>query len=252
MWSRQPEPDGSAWQLKKNFNFEVKSKSKRSPNRLLYGLLCVSFVIHLILFMYISGLYSSSSLTYIELTLQDITSKAPTRSIPRPRHRPKPPDQPEEIKHPRATQLVPRLEPISIEPVEKDLPDSLVEGISLPDIPDVSSPDISEWSPDQLAASGDYTTADSYLDMVRLRIERHKRYPENARIRQIEGSVKVRFVIISGGDIRSAEVVKMSGNKALDIAALNAVRDAAPFPKAPTNLFKGDIPLELTIVFRLM
>jgi protein TonB len=244
MWSRQPGPDGSAWQLKKNFKFEVKSKSKRSPNQLLYGLLCVSFVIHLILFMYISGLYSSSSLAYIELTLQN-TSKAPTRSIPGPSHRPKPPDQPKEIKYPRVTQLVPRLKPISIEPVEKDLPDSLVEGISMPDIPDVSSPD-------QLAASGDYTTADSYLDMVRLRIERHKGYPENARIRQIEGSVTVRFVIISGGDIRSAEVVKTSGKKALDRAALTAVKDAAPFPKAPTSLFKGDIPLELTIVFELM
>jgi protein TonB len=251
MLSRQPGPDGYAWQLKKNFKFEVKSNSERNPNRLLYGLLCVSFVIHLILFMYISGLYSSSSLTYIELTLQNI-SKAPTRSIPRPRHRPKPPDQPKEIKYPRVTQLVPRLKPISIEPVEKDLPDSLVEGISMPDIPDVSSPDISEWSLDQLAASGDYTTADSYLDMVRLRIERHKRYPENARIRQIEGSVTVRFVIISGGDIRSAEVVKTSGNKALDRAALTAVKNAALFPKAPTSLFKGDIPLELTIVFKLM
>ncbi len=228
----------------------MKSQSKRSPNRLLYGLLCVSFVIHLVLFMHISGLYSSSSLAYIELTLQNI-SKAPTRSIPRPRHRPKLPDQPQEIKDLRVTQLVPRLKPISIEPVEKDLPDSLVEGISMPDIPDVSSPDISEWSPDQLAASGDYTTADSYLEMVRLRIERHKRYPENARIRQIEGSVTVHFVITPQGDIKSAEIVKISGNKALDGAALTAIKDAAPFPKAPASLFKGDIPLELTIVFEL-
>ncbi len=248
MWSRQPGLDGSVWQLKKNFKFKVKSQSKRSPNRLLYGLLCVSFVIHLVLFMHISGLYSSSSFAYIELTLQNI-SKAPTRSIPRPRHRPKPPDQPQEIKDLRVTRLVPRLKPISIEPVEEDLPDSLVEGISMPEIPDVSSPDISEWSPDQSAY--DYTTADSYLEMVRLKIERHKRYPENARIRQIEGSVTVRFVIISGGDIRSAEIVKTSGNKALDRAALTAVKDAVPFPRAPASLFKGDIPLELTIVFEL-
>ena len=214
----------------------------------MYGLLCVSFVIHLVLFMHISGLYSSSSLAYIELTLQNI-SKAPTRSIPRPRHRPKPPDQPQEIKDLRVTRLVPRLKPISIEPVEKDLPDSLVEGISMPDIADVSSPDISDWSPDQTAY--DYTTTDSYLEMVRLRIERHKKYPENARIRQIEGSVTVCFVILPQGDIRSAEVVKTSGDKALDGAALMAVKEAAPFPKAPAHLFKGEIPLELTIVFEL-
>jgi len=214
----------------------------------LYSLLCVSFVIHLVLFLRISKLYSSNSLTYIELTLQNI-SKAPVRSIPRPRHRSKPPDQPQEIKELRVTQLIPRLKPISIEPAEKDLPDSLVEGISMPDIPDVSSPDISEWSPDQSAC--DYTTTDSYLEMVRLRIERHKRYPKSAKIRQIEGSVTVRFVIRPEGDIRSAEVVKTSGSKTLDEAALMAVKDAAPFPKAPASLFKEDIPLQLTIVFEL-
>ncbi len=214
----------------------------------MYGLLCVSFVIHLVLFMHISGLYSSSSLAYIELTLQNI-SKAPTRSIPRPRHRPKPPDQTQEIKELRVTQLVPRLNPISIEPVEKDLPDSLVEGISMPEIPDVPSPDISDWSPDQSAY--DYTTTDSYLEMVRLKIERHKKYPDSARIRQIEGSVTVCFVITPEGDIKSAEVVRTSGNRALDGAALMAVKDAVPFPKAPASLFKGDIPLELTIVFEL-
>ncbi len=226
----------------------MKSQSKRRPNRLLHGLLGVSLLIHLVLFLHISKLYSSSALNYIELTLQNI-SKPITRSIPRPRHRPKPPDQPQEIKKLRVTQLVPRLKPIKLEPVEKDLPDSLVEGISMPDIPDISSPDISDWSPDQSVY--DYTTTDNYLEMVRLRIERHKRYPDTARVRQIEGSVTVCFVILPGGDIKSAEIVKTSGNKALDGAALTAVKDAAPFPRAPARLFEGDIPLELTIVFEL-
>jgi protein TonB len=227
----------------------MKSQStKRSPNRLLYGLLGVSLLIHLVLFLHISKLYSSNAITYIELTLQDI-SKPITRSIPRPRHRSRPPDQPQEIKKLRVTKLIPRLKPISIEPVEKDLPDSLLEGISMPDILDVPSSDISDWSPDQSAY--DYTTADSYLEMVRLRIERHKKYPHTARIRQIEGSVTVRFIIRPEGDIRSAEVVKTSGNRALDGAALTAVKDAAPFPKAPAHLFKDEIPLELNIVFEL-
>jgi len=226
----------------------LESLSGRRPNRLLHGLLGVSLLIHLVLFLHISRLYSSNTLTYIELTLQNI-SRPVTRSIPRPRHRPRPPDQPQEIKELRVTQLVPRLKPIKLEPVEKDLPDSLVEGISMPDIPDVPSPDISDWSPDQSAY--DYTTADSYLEMVRLKIERHKKYPKNARVRQIEGSVTVRFVIRPEGDVRSAEVVKTSGNRALDGAALMAVKEAAPFPKAPAHLFKGEIPLELTIVFEL-
>jgi protein TonB len=220
----------------------------------------VSSVIHFFILLHIYGIYKSSALNFIELTLQNI-SQPPTRNIPRPPDQlketkesniSKPPDQPKEInRHPGVTQLVPRLKPVSIEPVEKDLPDSLMEEISMPDIPDVSSPDIPERSPDQLVASGDYTTADSYLEMVRLRIEKYKKYPHAARIRQIEGRVTVSFIIRPGGDIRSAEVVKTSGNSVLDGAALMAVKDAAPFPKTPAHIFKGEIFLELNIVFEL-
>ena len=238
----------------------MESLSKGRSNCLFYVLLIVSSVIHFFILLHIYGIYKSSVLNFIELTLQNI-SQPSTSNIPKSPDQPKetkesniskPPDQPKEInRHPGVTQLVPRLKPVSIEPVEKDLPDSLMEGISMPDIPDVSSPDIPERSPDQLAASGDYTTADSYLEMVRLRIEKYKKYPHAARIRQIEGSVTVRFVITPEGDIKSANIVKTSGNKALDGAALMAVKEAAPFPKAPAHLFKGKIPLELTIVFEL-
>ena len=40
-------------------------------------------------------------------------------------------------------------------------------------------------------------------------------------------------------------------NDALNAAAIDAVRQAAPFPRPPANLFKGDLALELTIVFEL-
>lgn len=149
----------------------------------------------------------------------------------------------------KVTQLVPRMKPLKLEPVEKDLRNSLVEGISMPDTLDVSSLDISDWSPDQLV--GDYTTADSYLEMVRLRIERHKRYPNVAKVKQIEGTVTINFVITPEGDIKSAKVVKTSGDSVLDKAALTAVKNAVPFPKAPASLFKGEIPMELTIMFEL-
>jgi protein TonB len=182
------------------------------------------------------------------MTLQNI-SRPVTRSIPRPRHRPKPPDQPQEIKKLRVTQLIPRLKPISIEPVEKDLPDSLVEGISMPDIPATPGLQIADWSRDQSAYN--YTTTDSYLEMVRLKIERHKKYPDIAKARNVEGRVVIHFVITPDGDIREAEIAKRSRNKALDLAALGAVQDAAPFPKPPRRLFQGEIPLELTIVFEL-
>ena len=221
------------------------SSRKRKPNWLLRGLVGVSLGIHLIIFMHVAGIYRSNALTYIELTLQGV-SKPSARSIPRPRHRPKAP-QPMDVKRLKITQRVmPHFKPIKIDPAEKDLPDSLVEGINMPDIPVTPGLNIADWNPGDLAE-----TPSSYLEMVRLKIERHKKYPDIARVRNIEGRVVIRFVIMLDGGIREVEVTKRSRNKALDLAALRAVQDAAPFPKPPRRLFKGRVPLEITIVFEL-
>jgi len=225
---------------------------ERRPNWLLRGLILISMAIHLVIFMHITGLYNSKMLTYIELTLRDI-SKPPTRSIPRPRHRPKPPDRVQEVKRLKVTQRpIPQLKPISIEPAERDLPDSLVERISMPDIPQDLALNITEcFPPEELVVESEYVTPNSYMEMVRLRIEKHKRYPNTARIRQIEGSVTIRFVITSEGNVRETKVVKTSRYKVLDTAALKAVKDASPFPKPPNHIYKGDLALEIDIVFEL-
>jgi len=227
------------------------STHKRRPNWLLRGLVGVSLGIHLVIFMHIAGIYRSNAFTYIELTLQGV-SKPPARSIPRPRHRPKAP-QPLDVKRLKVAQpVMPHLKPIRIQPAEKDLPDSLVEGISMPDISATPGLNIANWNPGaSVEASGHYATSLSYLEMVRLKIERHKKYPGAARVRSIEGRVTIRFVITPDGGVRAVQLAKTSRHSALDKAALRAVRAAAPFPKPPRRLFKGEIPLELTIVFEL-
>jgi protein TonB len=229
------------------------SRHHRRPNRLFRGLLAASFAIHVLVFLHVSGLYRSDALTYIELTVQDL-SKPPTRSIPRPRDRPKPVCQPTEIERLNVIQqAVPHLKPLKIEPDEADLPDSLVERISVPDIPVTTGVHITAWDPgDHLeAASTDYATSGSYLEMVRFKIERHKEYPEPARTGQVEGSVTVRFTITTQGTVREIGVARSSRRALLDEAAIQAVKKAAPFPKPPGRLFKGDVPLEITIVFEL-
>jgi protein TonB len=218
--------------------------AERKPNWLLRSLLGVSLGIHVIIFMHIAGIYRSNALTFIELTLHDV-SKPPARSIPRPRRRPKAP-QPMDVKRLTiAPRRIPSFKPIKIESAEKNLSDSLVEGISTPDIAAASGLNIADWSPEGLE------TSSSYLEMVRLKIEQHKSYPDTAKVRQIEGSVTIRFVITPEGGVRAVQLVKPSRHMVLDTAALNAVKDAAPFPRPPRHLFKGEIPLELTIVFEL-
>jgi protein TonB len=224
----------------------------KGSNWLLLGLVGVSLGIHLLIFMHIAQLYRSKAVTYIELTLQDVT-RHPKRSIPRPHYRPKTPDQPQDIKRLKITQRpIPSLKPIQMEPAERDLPEGLVQKIVMPDIPEVPRLDISDWGPGELdVASGEYTSPKGYLEMVRLRIENHKRYPDIARIRQKEGRVTIRFVITPEGRVSAVKVVKTSRHRVLDTAALEAVKDAAPFPKPPSRFFKGEIPLELTVVFEL-
>lgn len=220
------------------------SENKTKPNWLFRGLIGVSLAVHMVIFMHISGIYTSNALSYIELTMQTI-SKPSARAIPRPRQRFKTP-KPQDVKRIKVTrQLVPCLK---MEAVEDNLPDSLVEGIAMPDISAVSSPQIADLSPD---GSGDYVATNSYLEMVRLRIERYKKYPNVARTRNIEGRVTIRFTITPDGGVREVEVAKCSRDRALDLAALKAVQDAAPFPKPPRHLFNGAVPLELMIVFEL-
>ncbi|MFW8600976.1 energy transducer TonB [Desulfobacterota bacterium M19] len=90
-----------------------------------------------------------------------------------------------------------------------------------------------------------------YLRLVRTRIERHKKYPGRARIRWLQGEVTIRLCLTPAGKTQNLAVSKSSGREILDQAALQAVRDAAPFPRPPEKIFKGKITLELKIIFKL-
>ncbi|MBR9985621.1 MAG: energy transducer TonB [Desulfosarcina sp.] len=224
-----------------------------SANWLLRGLIVFSIAVHTVIFFHISGIYRSSTLTFIEMSLQNI-DRPTARDIPRPRMRPKPPDPRDPVKKIHVVpKPVPRIRPLAMAPVDSHLLDSLMEAISAPEVPQMPSADSSDWVPgfQSHEAAGEFMTAASYLDMVRLKIESRKRYPEAAKARSVEGRVTIRFVLLTDGSVRDIAVVRGSRSKALNTAALAAIRDAVPFPRPPANLFKGDQPMELTIVFEL-
>ena len=227
----------------------MKSVSKRKPNWLLRGLIGVSLAIHLVVFLHITDIYRSNMLTYIEITLKDI-SKPSARDIPRPRKRLKPQVKPQKFEQLKVTKrFVPQFKPIKMEPAETDPPDSLVERISPPDLPEDVGMNITDWTPRSLL--GDYDTSESYLEMVRLRIEQHKHYPHMARKRQIEGIVTIRFIITPAGNVQAIGIARSSRHSLLDEAAIKAVRDASPFPKPPNHIYQGELTLEVNIAFEL-
>lgn len=215
---------------------------KKKPNWVLRGMLLISLGIHAIIFMHIAGIYRSNALSVIELSVRD--EKPQGRSIPRPRMRHKTPQASDVDKIQVPKPQVPKMK---MDPVETERPDTVSEQIAMPDTSGLSD-GIKDWQP---ADTPDYLSQGDYFDMLRLKIESKKKYPPAAQQRQIEGRVVVGFTLGPEGQVASAEIVESSRHSALDQAALDAVRSAAPFPRPPSNLFDGPLEMKITIVFEL-
>ncbi len=88
----------------------------------------------------------------------------------------------------------------------------------------------------------DYAAA-MYVDAFRTKVERwgNLNYPIEARGR-LYGQVQLTVVIDKDGQIRELDVTRTSGNRVLDMAALNIVRRAAPYGKF-TKQMKSEMDL---------
>ena len=60
-------------------------------------------------------------------------------------------------------------------------------------------------------------------------------YPSTARRMGWEGKVVVAFHLLSDGSVRDVRVLQGSGHAALDRGAIDAVRNASPFPRSPVE-----------------
>lgn len=74
----------------------------------------------------------------------------------------------------------------------------------------------------------------SYLDYVLSHIEGHKYYPHAARLRNIEGSIQVSFVLQKDGSIR--ELSANGSSILLRRAAKGSVNKALPLPACPEDV----------------
>lgn len=87
-----------------------------------------------------------------------------------------------------------------------------------------------------------------YISSLRREIERHKRYPSQARRMQHEGQVVVSFSLTSEGVISRVEIESTSGISSLDNAAIAAVKRVKPIGPKPENLLN---PLIVSLDFQL-
>ncbi|MFQ6043575.1 MAG: energy transducer TonB, partial [Candidatus Poribacteria bacterium] len=68
----------------------------------------------------------------------------------------------------------------------------------------------------------------------------------------MEGTVHVKFTILSNGKVEGVEVARSSGHKTLDKAAISAIKTAAPFPPFPKAIRRESLRIELPLVFKLL
>ena len=228
---------------------ETTRRSKKQPNHLMRGLVIISIAVHFVIFLHISGLYNSAALQFIELTMEDMSKSL--RAIPRPTHRPKPPDLPPDVQKIKVrTNRIQPVKPIKVDPPSGNFSEGLMEGISSPEIGGEAGDMAGTYKIEDLLNIGaEYTTKKSYLEMVVLKIESVKEYPESAKSTQKQGRVTVGFVVTMAGEVKDVQVVEGCRYEILNQAAVKAVKDAAPFPRPPLRFFNKDIPLKLNIIF---
>ena len=82
------------------------------------------------------------------------------------------------------------------------------------------------------------------------RVEELKRYPASARVDRAEGKVVVKAVINEDGSIGEVEVFQSSGHPGLDKAAMETLRQAAPF-HLPRPLGQPRMTIKIPMSYRL-
>lgn len=87
----------------------------------------------------------------------------------------------------------------------------------------------------------------AYVDAFRSRVEEigNKNYPDEAKRRNLEGHVRLLVAILPSGRVKEVEVLKSSGHRVLDQAALQSVRLAEPFMPFPAAIRKDTDILEV-------
>jgi len=78
-----------------------------------------------------------------------------------------------------------------------------------------------------------------YMRMLKQRIEAIWVYPSDAIRQGISGDLYIKFSINKDGSLGNIELIRTSGHRSLDEAAIKAIKDAQPFWPLPDD-WKGD------------
>jgi len=98
---------------------------------------------------------------------------------------------------------------------------------------------------------GNPNAFNAYKAKIRQKLERNKKYPPSARSRKISGVVKVSFIIIRDGSIRSPKLVESSGEQILDDEAMALLARVSPLPPIPDSIMGENLQLNVPLEFAI-
>lgn len=90
-----------------------------------------------------------------------------------------------------------------------------------------------------------------YLERLKEKIERVWQYPPQAAERGIYGDLYIRFTIDKKGRLVSVQLLRTSGYRMLDEAAIKALRDAQPFWPLPDDWQKDALTITGHFIYTL-
>lgn len=93
---------------------------------------------------------------------------------------------------------------------------------------------------------------DLYNARIMAWLERHRRYPRSAQLRNQQGTVQLEFTIDGAGQVVSWRILQPSGISSLDRETERMIEAASPVPAPPPEMLDGGTKtFVIPIVFRL-
>ncbi|RMA82224.1 energy transducer TonB [Umboniibacter marinipuniceus] len=92
----------------------------------------------------------------------------------------------------------------------------------------------------------------AYLERWRQQVEDYgnANYPPEARARRLFGNLRLKVSVLANGSLQKVELLQSSGVQVLDRAAMDIVREAAPYPPFPDSIRSSTDQLDIIRTWR--
>ena len=90
-----------------------------------------------------------------------------------------------------------------------------------------------------------------YMAVLQAWLEKHKEYPRGARLRRIEGTTLLYFVMDRDGRVLDFRIQKSSGHDLLDHEVEEMIQRAQPLPQMPDSMSQARLELVVPVQFLL-